>query len=369
MRTVYSKDHELHRPEKEIILGYFVDYKECPSRAANILSRINDVSLGSIESPRDFGTDPIDAVHSVAYRTYLSQAWKNWVERGGNPAGVFPDTLAVRDAAILKSRAGSQTAKSDGASSYSVDGGPLGRPGYYCYDMSGVIVEGTYPAAYTAAQVALTGAEILIKEREHAVFALCRPPGHHAHADLCGGYCFFNNAGIATRYLIDQLNVGKVAIIDIDVHHGNGSQSIFYDSSNPLYLSLHSTLDYPYFTGAEDEKGHGEGLGFNVNIPLPIGTQDEEYIEALSKAIDEHVKPQNPAVVVVSLGVDTFCTDPLGGFFLTTPCYLEIGRVFGRLQCPALFVMEGGYVLEAIGKNVVNVLQGFEEVFPKGNSE
>ncbi|KAJ3183015.1 hypothetical protein HDU87_007437 [Geranomyces variabilis] len=235
--------------------------------------------------------------------------------------------------------------------------------------MSGVIVEGTYPAAYTAAQVALTAGEILIKEKENAVFALCRPPGHHAHADLCGGYCYFNNACIATHYLIDNLNVGSVAILDIDFHHGNGSQSIFYDTSNPLYVSLHGALDYPYFTGGQDEKGHGDGMGFNINIPLPIGTQDEEYIAALSKAIDAYVKPHDPAVVVVSLGVDTFCNDPLGGFFLTTQCYLDIGRVIGRLQRPTLFVMEGGYALEEIGENVVNVLQGFEEAYARRKPE
>ncbi|TPX67073.1 hypothetical protein SpCBS45565_g04043 [Spizellomyces sp. 'palustris'] len=228
--------------------------------------------------------------------------------------------------------------------------------------MTGIIAEGTFQAAYEAAQVALTGAELLIEEKAHGIFALCRPPGcHHAQRDLCGGYCFFNNAAIAVRHLIDVLKVGKVAIIDIDYHHGNGTQEIFYKHSNPLYVSLHGALDYPFYWGAEDEVGEDEGAGFNVNVPLRLGTQDEEYIEALQTIIDNRVKEYNPQIVVVSLGVDTYANDPIGGFFLTTPAYIQIGRALASLRCPTLFVLEGGYAVTEIGDNVANVLQGFED--------
>ncbi|TPX58068.1 hypothetical protein PhCBS80983_g03378 [Powellomyces hirtus] len=352
-------------PVHEFELGKFVAFKEVPARVTTILDQIRLSKLGDVVPARDFGTAPIDRVHSLAYRTYLKHAYKDWCDRGGNPEGVFPDVFPVRVAGNLR-RWGKGDDSSDTAQkfSYTADGGLGGSAGYYCFDMTGVITDGTYEAAYAAAQVALTGAELLVQEKQHAVFSLCRPPGHHAHSDICGGYCFFNNAAIATRYLSEKLKVGKVAIIDIDYHHGNGTQDIFYSESNPLYVSLHAALDYPYYWGSEVEVGENEGEGFNVNVPLKLGTRDEEYVAALKEVLDTRVAPYNPDCVVVSLGVDTFVNDPIGAFFLTTPVYTEIGRLLGSLQRPTLFVMEGGYAIPDIGVNVTNVLHGFESRFP-----
>ncbi|KAI8818575.1 deacetylase [Fimicolochytrium jonesii] len=358
--TVYSEKHKLHDPVEEFELGRFRPFQETPARVEHIIESIRTRNLGPVISPRDFGLAPVLKVHTLDYVDYMKTAYAAWTEIGGNPNGVFPDVFAVREFKMPNARS-SEAGKSKFA--YTPEGGPIGRPGYYCYDGTAVIADGTYEAAYDAAQVALTGAELLVNEMANGVFALCRPPGHHAHEDLCGGYCFFNNAAVATRHLIDVLKVGKVAILDIDYHHGNGSQAIFYHQSNPLYVSLHAALEYPYYTGSERETGEGEGTGYNVNIPLPLGTQDEEYVAALTDVLEKRIRPYSPDYIVVSLGVDTFKDDPVGGLFLTTENYTRIGQVIASLSCPALFVMEGGYAVAAIGENVVNVLMGFRDGF------
>ena len=163
--------------------------------------------------------------------------------------------------------------------------------------------------------------------------------------------------------MIQEKHVGKVAILDIDYHHGNGTQEIFYDSPNPLYVSLHGMPDYPYYWGSVAEKGEGAGLGFTRNIPLPIGTRDDAYLAALNDAISTTLTDFNPDVVVVSLGVDTYCEDKVGNFLLSKECYGRIGKAIGNFGRPTLFVMEGGYDIETIGINVCNVLLGFQNAF------
>ncbi|KAL2917371.1 hypothetical protein HK105_203035 [Polyrhizophydium stewartii] len=268
-----------------------------------------------------------------------------WIEIGGNPDGVFPDTFAVRLSQIYQDIS---------------DGGAGGRPGFFSYDMTAIIAKDTYTAAYEAAQVATTGAEILASEKRRAVFALCRPPGHHSSEDLAGGYCFFNNAGIAAERLIKHHGFGNVVILDIDYHHGNGTQAIFYKRHNPMYASIHGDPDYPYFWGRAEETGEGEGKGANVNVPLPIGTGDDEYLAALDALIANHIVPYGIQALVVSLGVDTFGGDPVGSFNLTSACFERIGERLARIGVPTLFVMEGGYAVSEIGTNVTNVLLAFE---------
>ncbi|KAF9897039.1 hypothetical protein BX616_006297 [Lobosporangium transversale] len=204
------------------------------------------------------------------------------------------------------------------------------------------------------------------RENPPGLYALVRPPGHHAQSDLCGGYCFLNNVAIATQWLIDQPELKrkdgglkKIVILDIDFHHGNGTQEIFYTTSNPLYISLHSDDDYPYFTGSEIERGEGEGLGFNINLPLPKATTDDDYVEALEKLIQEHIIPYKADYVIVSLGVDTFKDDPIAGFLVTSEGYPRIGNAIRKIGLPTLFVQEGGYCIEMLGINVGGILSGF----------
>lgn len=223
------------------------------------------------------------------------------------------------------------------------------------------ITAGTWAAVRGSVDVALTGAETL-RQGQRAAFALCRPPGHHAAAGYMGGYCYLNNAAIAARYLRDH-GAARVAVLDVDYHHGNGTQSIFYRDSSVLFASIHGDprAEYPYFLGFADELGEGEGLGFNHNYPLPRGTNWHDYGRALEDAC-QRVRSFGPDVLVVSLGVDTFEHDPISAFCLANADYLRIGEAIGRLGCPTLFVMEGGYAVADIGVNAVNVLQGFESV-------
>ncbi|KAJ3307054.1 hypothetical protein HDU76_004708 [Blyttiomyces sp. JEL0837] len=361
MKVIYTPTHELHDPPKEIELGYFVPFKESPQRVDNIMESILGINPDeAVIPPVDHGLDPILTVHSKEYVEYFESAYNNV---RGNPEGVFPDGFAVRDFANRRHWENANAKPEAPESEFSADGGVSGQPGYFCFDMTGVITEGTYKAAYDAAQVALTGADLLVQEKLNGIFALCRPPGHHAHKDLCGGYCFFNNVAIAVKHLLDTHKVGKIAILDIDYHHGNGTQEIFYEQSNPLYVSLHGFPDYPYYWGASSETGAGAGEGYNVNVPLPLGTRDSEYLMAISEVVDGRVKDFEPDYIVVSLGVDTYMEDKVGNFLLTSECFYEIGRVVASLGKPTLFVMEGGYDIPAIGKNVTNVLRGFEDGF------
>ena len=198
-----------------------------------------------------------------------------------------------------------------------------------------------------------------------AAFALCRPPGHHAHADMCGGYCFLNNAAIAAQQLlafnIAQPNPPKVAILDVDFHHGNGTQHIFYGRNDVLFVSLHADPDwhYPYFSGAADERGAGDGEGYTLNFPLPPRIADDGYLAVLGQACD-NISRFMPDYLVVSLGVDTFEGDPLGDFALSARAFGRIGGQLAQLGLPTLIVMEGGYAVEQLGDNVIAVLGAFD---------
>ncbi|KAJ3390238.1 hypothetical protein HDU84_007808 [Entophlyctis sp. JEL0112] len=361
MKVVHSPRHSAHAPPLEFELGRLVPFKETPSRVDAILRALQSLPGFDVIPGVDHGKGPVERIHSREYLEYLSTAYQTWVDRGGNPDGVFPDVFAVREFANPHSKK---------SIAFPRDGGLGGQPGYFCFDMTGVIAPGTYVAAYEAAQVALTAADIILTDSAciQSAFALCRPPGHHAHKDLCGGYCFLNNAAIAAQYLIDRSGA-KVCILDIDYHHGNGTQAIFYDKENPLYVSLHGTPDYPMYWGSGDESGEGKGLGFNINVPLPVGTRDGEYLTALRGVVEGVISRFDADVVVVSVGVDTFKDDVVGNFLLTSECFSEMGRIISLLGKPTLFVMEGGYDIATVGTNVANLLRGFEQMRVVTDSE
>ena len=235
-----------------------------------------------------------------------------------------------------------------------------GRLGYYSMDAGVPITAGTWEAVQSSADVALTGAQALVDGATSA-FALCRPPGHHAAAATMGGYCYLNNAAIAAQHLLDN-GCAHVAILDVDYHHGNGTQAIFYPRRDVMFLSLHGDprKEYPYFLGHADERGAGEGVGFNHNYPLPHGTPWDTYGPALLDACTK-VSAYGPDAVVVSLGVDTYEHDPISQFRLTRDDFSRIGEQIGALGRSTLFVMEGGYAVDDIGVNAVNVLTGYEQ--------
>ena len=289
--------------------------------------------------PTGHGPEPLLAVHEPGLVEFLAGAHDAWLAAGGPPA-MIPDTFAAGGLAGGRARA---TASG------------LGRPGAWCFDTATPVVAGTFGAAKAAVDVALTGVDLLAGG-ERAVYALCRPPGHHAGPAYYGGFCFLNNAAVAARAL-DGL--GRVAILDVDFHHGNGTQEIFWEDPDVLYVSLHGDPDvhYPYFTGGADETGAGAGAGATRNFPLPDGTDDPVYLGILELAA-ETVDRFDPAVVVVSLGFDGYVDDPIGGFALTEAGFGGIGRRLGELGRPLLLVQEGGYAMQALGANAVATMAG-----------
>ncbi len=343
MKTIYSEDHRFHHGASELNRGEMVPLFEMPRRAEMILKRIENTGFGEVVAPERFGDEAIHAVHAEDYVQFLESAWREWVEEEGNQA------FAI--AWVFPCRGLRQTAPRS----------IHGKLGYYAFDVAIPIVEGTWRAVRSAADVALTG-QRLLNGGARAAFALCRPPGHHAMRDLGGGYCYLNNAAIAAQAMRDS-GAGRVAILDVDYHHGNGTQSIFYSRRDVLFVSLHGDpqSEFPYYLGYADETGEGEGEGFNLNLPMPAGTAWREYSAALNTAL-ARIREFGPDALVVSLGVDTFKADPISHFRLENEDYLRMGESIAGLNAPTLFVMEGGYAVDDIGVNTVNVLTGFEQL-------
>jgi acetoin utilization deacetylase AcuC-like enzyme len=341
MITVFSTDHLLRSPRTELYGGELVRPHESPERAQIVLERIQTERLGQVTAPTNFSAAPLLRVHDPEYIEFLKQAWNEWVA-AGNRGEAIPDCWPARR--MAQRRPNSIT----------------GKLGYYAMAGETSISQGTWEAARAAADVALTGAS-LIHEGARAAFALCRPPGHHAARDLYGGYCFLNNAAIAAQYLRDA-GAARVAILDVDFHHGNGTQDIFYDRPDVLYISLHGdpAEAFPYFSGFADETGTGMGAGYTLNFPLPPGTEFGAWQDALRAALIRIANFRADALIV-SLGVDTFAEDPISFFRLQSADFLTCGRMIGACKLPTLFVLEGGYAVGAIGVNVVNVLSGFEQ--------
>lgn len=348
MQIVYSREHANHNPPYEFLDGRLVAYHESPRRAEIIREALVAANVGPFIVPRAYGLEPILTVHSPEHVRYLDSIYGRWVAAGGAEEGVMPTNFAVR-----------------WMDRFSPD--PLAEPGFRCFDLSAVIVEGTYGAARAAADVALTGAALLL-EGVRSAYALCRPPGHHAGTDLYGGYCFLNNIAIAAEYLVRQ-NAGgdggttQVAILDIDFHHGNGTQQIFYERGDVLFVSIHAdpARHYPYYLGFANEQGSGAGTGATVNFPLEKGISNERYLSVLNQAL-ETVAAYQPRWLLVSAGFDTFGGDPVArnDFDLTTDAYESIGARIASLGVPTLHVQEGGYAVEELGKNVVRYLKGFD---------
>ena len=340
MKTVYTEVHREHRIAVELYGNELVPCFEQPVRADRVLEQVMAVGLGPVIAPVNHGRRPITSVHTSDYVDFLETAWHDWLAAGGE-GDAFSGCTPMRDMSLR------------------VPASIHGRLGYYSFDSSAPITAGTWTAAYAATQVALTAADLLANG-EPSAFALCRPPGHHASTAYFGGYCYLNNAAIAAQSLIDR-GMGRVAILDVDFHHGNGTQSIFYDRSDVFFASIHGdpNEEYPYFSGHEEETGIGPGAGCNVNIPLPPGTGPDRWLEALDCAL-ARIRGHGPEGVIVSLGVDTFERDPISTFKLRSDDYLRLGTAIRTLGLPTLFVMEGGYALDAIGLNVANTLVGFE---------
>jgi acetoin utilization deacetylase AcuC-like enzyme len=342
MITVFSEEHLKRNAKTELYGGRLVAPHECPERAQIVLERVRAVGLGEVVPPARFGLGPALKVHDERFVEFLESAWRDWVA-AGNLGEAIPDCWPARRMTQRR------------------PSGIAGRLGYYAMAAETSISAGTWEAARAAADVAVTAAGHL-QRGAHGAFALCRPPGHHAARDLYGGYCFLNNAAIAAQSLRDH-GAARIAILDVDFHHGNGTQDIFYDRADVLYVSLHGdpAHAFPYFSGYAEETGAGAGTGFNMNLPLPPATEFSAWVQALAQGL-ARIQRFAPDALVVSLGVDTFAQDPISFFRLASDDFSAYGRMIGACKLPTLFVFEGGYAVADVGVNAVNVLSGFEDI-------
>jgi acetoin utilization deacetylase AcuC-like enzyme len=326
-----------HDPALELHNGGWVPHAEKVARPEMIAA-----ALDGLIPARDFGMAPLQRVHAEDYLDFLAQAHARWVG-AGREGDAIPYTFPiVRRRALSLDRVDALL-------------------GQYSFDASTPIGAGTWDASYWSAQTALTALQPLLDGAARTSFALCRPPGHHAGRDYCGGYCYLNNAAIAARAAADATS-GQIAILDVDYHHGNGTQDIFYDDGDIFFVSLHAdpATDYPYFWGHADETGEGAGAGATFNLPLPRGTTIQSYLAALDQAL-EAIARFGPSLLVVSFGADTFEQDPISHFGLRTDDYPRLAERIGALGLPTLIVMEGGYAVDALGINVAAFLGGFED--------
>jgi acetoin utilization deacetylase AcuC-like enzyme len=293
----------------------------------------------------DAGMAPIARVHRADYLNFLQTAWERW-PRARSAELALPQFWPGPG-----SPAGGMPARCPDS--------VMAQFGWFAGDAIAPLMAGTWAAAYESAQVALS-AQRAVAEGARSALALCRPPGHHAGAARMAGYCYLNNTAIAAQAFIDG-GLRRVAVLDVDYHHGNGTQEIFYERADVLVCSVHADPDedYPYFVGRADEKGAGPGEGFNLNCPLPAGSDWPAWHEAM-EICSRRVGAFAPQALVVSLGVDTHRDDPSGSFKLDSSHYVQIGLRLAELGLPTLFVLEGGYALEVLGVNVSNVLAGFE---------
>ncbi|AIS90139.1 Acetylpolyamine amidohydrolase [Burkholderia pseudomallei] len=337
MLTYFHPDQLKHSPLTYLSRGKMRAPHEVPERAVRLLGAVTSLGF-DVRAPEDFGAAPLAAVHSEPYLRFLADAHREWRRIPEDWGPEVMSNIYVREPNPLR--------------------GVLAQAGYYLADGSCPIGEHTYRAAYWSAQSALAGAAALGRGARDA-YALCRPPGHHACRDAAGGFCYLNNAAIAAQAL--RARHARVAILDTDMHHGQGIQTLFYDRDDVLYVSIHGdpTNFYPAVTGYETERGAGRGEGFNVNLPMPHGSPEAVFIAQLERA-RSRVERFAPDVLVFALGFDVYREDPQSKVAVTTEGFGRLGALVGGLRVPTLIVQEGGYHLETLERNAAALFRSYE---------
>lgn len=334
---VDQKRQSQHYPSGFLVNGVMQPNPEKPERIERLLS---GVAAGEheVRAPIDHGLAPIAAVHTPAYVKFLSTVYDRWKRIPDATPEIFPNIHPDRRTA-----------------SYPLSA--VGQAGFHITDMSCPIGEHTWEAARWSANCAVSAAEV-VAAGERVAYALCRPPGHHCFTDLAGGFCYLNNSAIAAQYL--RRSHDRVAIIDVDLHHGNGTQGIFYKRDDVFTLSVHAdpARFYPFFWGHAHEVGEGAGHGYNLNLPLPRGTGDDGFLKGLAEGL-AHLKAFAPGAVVIALGLDAFEGDPFGGLAVSTSGFADMARMLAVLDLPTVIVQEGGYLCEELGENLHSFLTGF----------
>lgn len=337
MQVFWSDDQLTHDGARFLKAGRLMPSPETPNRAALILNALAAADF-AVSAPEDLGLDPLLRVHPVAYLDFLQSIAQRWSAEFGADAAVLPNVLAGGRAAY-------------------VPAGLVGALGVYVGDLAAEIRAGTWAASYASAQCAANAGRLVATTGAPA-YALCRPPGHHASASAAMGFCYLNNAAIAAQEL--RARHDRVAIVDIDVHHGNGTQAIFYDRADVLTASMHSDPSryYPYHSGYEDECGASAGAGCNVNACYAKDADDAAFAQAFARLAGA-VAAFKPGAVVIALGLDALRTDPHGGHAITPDAYAAVARAIRGWSLPTVFVQEGGYESAELGPTVARVLTAF----------
>jgi len=333
MKVIFTEQQKKHYPHSFFSSGAPLPNPEVPERADRLLAAA--VASGLMpEVPEDFGLEYISKVHTDRYLIYLKNIHRRWSRIEGGSSEVVP---------------GIHPDRRDGGYPASA----VGQAGWHHCDTASPVSADTWDSVLWSAHTAAHAAnKVLFGER--ACYALSRPPGHHATREVASGFCYLNNAAIAAEVL--RRKYDRVAILDVDVHHGNGTQEVFYERDDVLTVSIHAdpVRFYPFFWGYAEEKGSGDGAGFNLNLPLPRGTADDDYLRTLDTAIDAIARFSSTAMVV-ALGLDAYEGDPLRGLAITTPGFARIGRRIGEIGLPTVLVQEGGYLSDELGDNAVYV--------------
>ncbi|MCH9670538.1 MAG: histone deacetylase family protein [Gammaproteobacteria bacterium] len=346
MRVFFTDRHVSHAPNAFMVRGQIAQCPEVPRRADILL----DAALGAGHAIQDigsFGLEPVMRIHDQGLVEFLESAWTEWDKLPDRAQEIVPNVHPGRN----------------------MDGQPtsiVGLAGRYQADAACPIGMGTWEAVRASADTALSATAAVLNDLDSGhknpfAYALCRPPGHHAFGDQAGGFCYLNNTAISTQMCVDR-GVRKVAIVDVDVHHGNGTQGIFYRRQDVLTVSLHGdpAQFYPFYAGYSHETGADAGAGYNRNHPLAFGTSDDAYVAELQLALEE-IAAFGPDLLIVALGLDASEHDGLSAFLkITTKGFERIGEALGRMQLPTVLIQEGGYVSDYLGANLAATLRGFE---------
>ncbi|MGH7004447.1 MAG: histone deacetylase family protein, partial [Alphaproteobacteria bacterium] len=345
MKLFFDDRQMAHRPKQYMINGKITDPLENPARAEALIGALTQLGL-SREQPADAGLAPVHAVHADHYVAFLQTAYQRFMQLPDHGPEVLPNVSAYQGAG--QDYATRPPPRPSGV---------LGQAGWYINGLSCAMMEHTYAAAYASAQTAIAAANDVLSGAMEA-FALCRPPGHHAYADRAAGFCYFNNAAIAAELLRQKHD--RVAIIDFDTHHGDGTQAIFYGRGDVFFGSTHTDPSnyYPHYSGYADEEGAGAGLGATLNVPLAEASDDDAFIEA-NRRLAAAVARQGSQALVVSAGWDAHGDDPLSRLAVTSEAYAQIGAIWGELDLPAVIVQEGGYSLSAVAEAAPRLISAY----------
>jgi acetoin utilization deacetylase AcuC-like enzyme len=339
MKAIYSASQAKHSPSFFLSSGAQANNPEVPQRADALLAAALSAGCEHLE-PTDTGLTLISAVHTPEYLRFLKNIYHRWQHIDNASAEVVPNTHPNR-------RDGSYPASA------------AGQAGYHMADTACPISRDTFSAVVSSAHCAGTAAALLL-DGEPAAYALCRPPGHHAFKDIAGGFCYLNNSAIAAQQLRSRYK--RVAILDVDLHHGNGTQDIFYARDDVYTASIHAdpVHFFPFFSGHADERGKDAGYAYNLNVPLPRQSDDDAFMAGLEHLL-ETVEMFSPEAIVVALGLDASIDDPFAGLSVTTHGFNRIAERIAQLGKPTVLVQEGGYLSDSLGKNLDSFLQGFEK--------